>query len=71
MITLPFLGRVVAGGKRTLAQFQEDLAKLLSSGYIKNPQVRVDVDTYKSQVVFRHGRRAHARPIQMTGAVDA
>src|SRR5580704_6148853 len=54
MVTLPFLGRVSAGG-RTLAQFQDDLTKLLSPNYILHPQVRVDVDQYKSQIVYVTG----------------
>jgi polysaccharide export outer membrane protein len=68
VVTLPFLGRVPAGG-RTIAQFQDDLAKLLSQGYILHPQVRVDVDQYKSQVVYVTGSVRQPIAIQMQGAL--
>jgi polysaccharide biosynthesis/export protein len=64
-ITFPMIGRVPVGGKR-IVQFQDDLRKQLSD-YIRNPQVRVDVDTYKSQAVFVSGAvRAPGRFV-MTG----
>src|SRR5579864_3737020 len=50
-ITFPLLGRVQAGGK-TVADFQDQLRSALANGYIRDPQVRVDVEEYKSQSVF-------------------
>src|SRR6476661_4831278 len=43
----PYLGRIAAGGK-TLADLQGSLSRDLANGYLKNPQVRVEVDQYKS-----------------------
>src|SRR5256885_16987150 len=50
----PYLGRVAAAGK-TLAQLQGSLTRELANGYLKNPQVRVEVDQFKSQSVFVTG----------------
>src|SRR3954470_5498732 len=46
----PYLGRVEAGGK-SLAALQVTLTRQLANGYLKNPQVRVEVDQYKSKSV--------------------
>lgn len=66
MITLPYLGRTQAGGK-TILEFQEDLRRRLTPGYILNPQVRVDIDQYKSQSVFVLGAVRAPNEITMTG----
>jgi polysaccharide biosynthesis/export protein len=68
MVTFPYLGKILAGG-RTLAQFQDDLAKLLSPAYIKSPQVRVDVDQYKSQIVYVTGAVRTPTAVQMQGSL--
>jgi polysaccharide export protein EpsE len=49
--TFPFIGRVQAGGQ-TLRAIEDRLTKALAAGYLKNPQVNVEVDQYKSQSVF-------------------
>jgi polysaccharide export outer membrane protein len=66
MVTLPYLGRLPAGGK-TILEFQEDLRRRLTPGYILNPQVRVDIDQYKSQSVFVLGAVRAPNEITMTG----
>src|SRR5262249_39446904 len=66
MITFPLLGRVSAGGM-TLAEFQDKLKTLLAAGYIRNPQVRVEVDQYKSQSVFVMGEVRAPGKIMLTG----
>jgi polysaccharide export outer membrane protein len=66
MITLPYLGRTLAGGK-TIPEFLEDLRRRLTPGYILNPQVRVDIDQYKSQSVFVLGAVRAPNEITMTG----
>ena len=66
MITFPYLGRVPAAGQ-TISQFQEELTKRLANGYINNPQVRVDVDAYKSQSVLVTGSVRSPGEITMTG----
>jgi polysaccharide export outer membrane protein len=47
----PFLGRVNAGG-RTVGSVASVLKEKLSDGYLKNPQVTVDVEQFRSQSVF-------------------
>jgi polysaccharide export outer membrane protein len=50
----PFLGRVRAGG-RTLAELAEVIKARLADGYLRHPQVTVDVDQFRSQNVFVMG----------------
>ena len=50
----PFLGRVGAGGK-TVAAISTLLKERLSDGYLRNPQVTVDVEQFRSQSVFVMG----------------
>jgi len=66
MITFPYLGRVPAAG-RTIIQLQDELTSRLANGYINHPQVRVDVDTYKSQSVLVTGSVRSPGEITMTG----
>jgi polysaccharide biosynthesis/export protein len=49
-----YLGRVKAEGMTT-AQIESYLAKALSDGYLRNPQVSVEVVEYRSQSVFVTG----------------
>ena len=49
-----YLGRVKAEGMTT-AQIEEYLTKALSDGYLRNPQVSVEVVEYRSQSVFITG----------------
>ena len=65
-ITFPLLGRIVASG-RTISDFQDQLRTQLAS-YIRNPQVRVDIDQFKSQSVMVVGEVRAAGKIPMTGA---
>jgi polysaccharide biosynthesis/export protein len=67
-ITFPLLNRIQAGGM-TLADFQDRLRSMLSAGYIRNPQVRVDVDEYKSQSIFVSGEVRAPSEIRMTGTM--
>ena len=64
-ITFPMIGRIVAGGLK-LSEFQDRLREQLS-GYIRNPQVRVDIDQFKSQSVMVVGEVRAAGKIPMTG----
>ena len=65
-ITFPYVGRVSAAGL-TLADFQERLKSLLEAGYIRRPQLRVDIDQYKSQQVFVMGEVRSPGKITLTG----
>src|SRR5687767_6296321 len=49
--TFPFIGRVTVGGL-TLRQVETKLRDRLADGYLKNPQVSVAIESYKSQRIF-------------------
>jgi polysaccharide biosynthesis/export protein len=66
MITFWLLGRVSAGGL-TLRQFQDRLREQLANGYIKNPQVRVEIEQYKSQSINVFGEVRQPGRISMMG----
>lgn len=63
--SFPLLDRVRAGG-RTLADIQNTLTTMLANGYLRNPQVRVEIDQYKSQSVFVSGEVRAPGKIMMT-----
>jgi polysaccharide export outer membrane protein len=65
-ISFPLIGRVQAAGG-TLAELQQRITKMLASGYIRNPQVRVEVNQYKSQFVYVIGEVRAPGKITMTG----
>src|SRR5262245_38024802 len=67
-ITFPLLGRIEVGGT-TLGATQERIRTLLMNGYIRNPQVRVDVQEYKSQSIFVSGEVRAPAEIRMTGGM--
>jgi polysaccharide export outer membrane protein len=67
-IQYPYLNRVHAAGL-TLADMQEKLRAGLAAGYIKNPQVRVEIESYKSQAVMVAGEVRTPGKIPMTGAM--
>lgn len=46
-IAFPLVGAVVARG-RTVQQIEQDLATRLRNGYLRNPDVSVEVDEYRS-----------------------
>ncbi len=65
--SFPLLDRVKAGG-RTLAELQTALTTALANGYLRSPQVRVEVDQYKSQSIFVSGEVRAPGKIAMTGS---
>jgi polysaccharide biosynthesis/export protein len=67
-ITFPYIGRVQAGGLNS-GDLQDRIKTLLSPAYIKNPQVRVEIDQYKSQSVMVSGEVRQPGKIPMTGAM--
>jgi polysaccharide export outer membrane protein len=60
----PLVGRVTAGGL-SVRQITVDLKKRLGppNGFLVNPQVSIEVETYRSQVVYVNGQ------VRMPGAV--
>jgi polysaccharide biosynthesis/export protein len=67
-ITFPMINRVAASGA-TPAELQDRIRALLSNGYIRDPQVRVEVEGYKSQSVIVGGEVRAPGKIQMTGTM--
>jgi polysaccharide biosynthesis/export protein len=67
-ITFPLISRVMAAGS-TPAELQDRIRALLSAGFIRNPQVRVEVEGYKSQSVIVGGEVRAPGKIQMTGTM--
>jgi polysaccharide biosynthesis/export protein len=67
-ITFPLLGRIAVAGT-TLATTQDQIRTLLKNGYIRNPQVRVDIQEYKSQSIFVSGEVRAPAEIRMAGGM--
>ena len=65
-ITFPYVGRLTAAGL-TVTEFQERLRAMLEAGYVKRPQLRVDINQYKSQQVFVMGEVRSPGKITLTG----
>jgi polysaccharide export outer membrane protein len=62
----PLIGRVKASGL-TIRALETELKRLLSGDYLKNPQVTVEIATYKSQRVFVHGEVKNPGTFPLTG----
>ena len=68
-ISFPYINRVKAAGT-TLSDIQEKIrTDLISGGFLKNPQVRVEIESYKSQSVMVSGEVRSPGKITMTGAM--
>src|SRR5262245_61400715 len=66
MFSYPYLNRVKAGGL-TAAELQEHITTALRAGYLRNPQVRVEIDSFRSQSVMVIGEVRQPGKIPMTG----
>ena len=66
MFSYPYLNRVRAAGM-SVAELQNQLVTQLKAGYLRNPQVRVEVDLFRSQSVMIVGEVRQAGKIPMTG----
>jgi polysaccharide export outer membrane protein len=64
--TFPQLGRIKAGGM-TLRALELELTRQLKDGYLKNPQVAVAIDTYRSQRILVLGEVRSPGEYQLTG----
>lgn len=63
--TFPFLGRLDAAG-RSLSELQAALTTRLANGFLRNPQVRVEVDQVRSRSVFVTGEVRNPNEYAMT-----
>lgn len=66
----PLIGRMVAGG-RSVRQITAELKKRLGppDGFLVNPQVSIEVDTYRSQVVYVNGQVRVPGAVPLKGAM--
>jgi polysaccharide export outer membrane protein len=64
--TFPQLGRVKAGGL-TLRALEQDLKTKLADGYLRNPQVAVAIENYRSQRILVLGEVRSPGEYQLTG----
>src|SRR5262249_4401493 len=67
--TLPLIGRLQAGGLSVQA-VEDDVRERLAKGYLKNPQVGVSVDQYRSQQIFVIGEVRQPGTLQFTGSMS-
>jgi polysaccharide biosynthesis/export protein len=67
-ITFPYISRVSASGL-TLGELQDRIRTLLAAGFIRNPQVRVEIGEFKSQSVLVSGEVRQPGKVVMTGAM--
>lgn len=52
--TFPLIGRVTAGGI-TIREFEQELKKQLADGFLKNPQVSIALERFRSQKILIMG----------------
>jgi polysaccharide biosynthesis/export protein len=64
----PLLGRLKVGGLSVQA-IENDVRERLARGYLKNPQVSVTVDQYRSQQIFIIGEVRQPGNLQFTGTM--
>lgn len=64
--TFPLIGRLNAGGLR-LQAVEDDVRDRLAKGFLKNPQVGVSVEQYRSQQIFVMGEVRQPGSLQFTG----
>ena len=66
----PLIGRVTAGGK-SARQIATELKKRLGppNGFLVNPQVNIEVETYRSQVVYVNGQVRIPGAVPLKGAM--
>jgi polysaccharide export outer membrane protein len=65
-ITYPYLGRVAAAGAK-IGDFQDRIRDMLKKDYIRNPDVRIEIDQYKSRSIFVIGEVRSPGRIVMSG----
>jgi polysaccharide biosynthesis/export protein len=65
-VAFPLVGRVKAGGT-TLRELEQELKKHLADGYLKNPQVSIAIETYRSQRILVMGEVRSPGEYLLTG----
>jgi polysaccharide export outer membrane protein len=64
----PLLGRVAAGGL-SIRAVEDKVRQGLADGFLKDPQISVTVDQYRSQQIFVMGEVKQPGPLPFTGAM--
>jgi polysaccharide export outer membrane protein len=68
MFTFPLIGRVQGGGLSVQA-IENELRERLSRGFLKNPQIGVTVEEFRSQQIFVIGEVRQPGRLEFTGAM--
>jgi polysaccharide export outer membrane protein len=64
----PFIGLVKAAGL-TVRAIQQDITARLKEKYLRNPQVAIEVETYRSQVVYVWGQVKTPGSVTLSGTI--
>ena len=67
-ISMPLIGPVRAAG-RTIDEIEKDIRALFADGFVKNPQVVIDVAEFKSQRVFVVGEVRTPGVVPLSGTL--
>ena len=65
----PYIGLVKAGGVSVRA-IQQDITARLKEKYLRNPQVSIEVETYRSQVVYVWGQVRSPGAVTLMGNMN-
>jgi polysaccharide biosynthesis/export protein len=65
----PFIGLVKADGM-SLRAIQQDISSRLKEKYLRNPQVSIEVETYRSQVVYVWGQVKNPGAVTLMGNIS-
>jgi len=65
----PFIGIVKAGGM-SLRAIQQDITARLKEKYLRNPQVSIEVESYRSQVVYVWGQVKTPGAVMLMGNIS-
>ena len=65
----PFIGMVKAAGA-TLRSIQQDITSRLMEKYLRNPQVSIEVESYRSQVVYVWGQVKNPGAVTLMGNIS-
>ena len=64
----PFIGHVKAAGQ-TVRAIQQDITARLKEKYLRNPQVAIEVEAYRSQVVYVWGQVKAPGSVTLSGNI--
>jgi polysaccharide export outer membrane protein len=65
----PFIGQVKAAGLSVRA-IQQDITARLKEKYLRNPQVSIEVESYRSQVVYVWGQVKNPGAVMLMGNIN-